>query len=242
MPPGHVRRPNGMDSYLLMHFHDPVEIESDGRVAKYPANTFVVWKPGDPHYFGSSGRLWRHSWLHCYGASVPSSLQGSGLIFGVPVLLPHAATVDFYLPQTYRELTSYVKPDVVTLECLVTLWLREVRRLTSKADGQRFPENFILVRHHIESRMAERLRMEDLATLAGLSVSHFITRFRQHFGVSPLQYQLDLRMRYAAHLLQDRHLTVAQVAQAVGFEDPFYFSRQFRIKCGESPRHYRRNI
>jgi len=231
-----------MDSYLLMHFHEPVLLMSKGKIDLYPANTFIAWKPGDPHYYGNREIPWRHTWLHCYGSLIPELLKGSSIKFAIPACLLLAASADMHLSQMYRELTSYVKPDEKILESLTTLWVREICRLTRPSGGERYPENFIAVRHYIESRMAERLRMDDLAAMASLSVSHFITRFREHFGVPPLQYQLGLRIRHAAYLLQDRYLTIAQVAQSVGFEDPFYFSRKFRQVFKQSPQQFRRSV
>jgi len=82
--------------------------------------------------------------------------------------------------------------------------------------------------------------MQALARGAGLSYESFRKRFRDEIGVPPGRYALDLRIQQARSLLINPRRTVKEIAQAVGFDDPYYFSRIFRKKVGLSPEHYRR--
>jgi len=88
----------------------------------------------------------------------------------------------------------------------------------------------------VDSDPASVLSVAGMAREAGLSRQHFTELFRHHFGMAPMKYVLQARMHRAAHLLRDQNLRVADVARAVGFEDPFHFSRSFRKEFGIPPR------
>jgi AraC-like DNA-binding protein len=83
--------------------------------------------------------------------------------------------------------------------------------------------------------MQPTLTLETLAAAANLSVDHFGRIFRRERGISPIRYLTDYRLDRANDLLCKGQLSVKQVAAAVGYTDPLYFSRQFRARVGRSP-------
>ena len=91
-------------------------------------------------------------------------------------------------------------------------------------------------------RYHEPTTVADLAAQVHLSPSRLAHLFRQSTGVSPIQMLLQLRLRQAARLLEYSTLSVTEIAAEVGFESPYYFSRQFRAHYGVSPRAYRQRI
>ncbi len=83
------------------------------------------------------------------------------------------------------------------------------------------------------------VRLEELARIEHLSPSRYSAVFRSCMGVSPQTFLIGLRIKNAADLICRTDLSMAQVAQAVGYEDPLYFSALFRRKTGMSPSRYR---
>jgi AraC-like DNA-binding protein len=75
--------------------------------------------------------------------------------------------------------------------------------------------------------------------MVGLSASQISALFREHLGVSPLQFQVQLRMSRARELLDGTELPIAAVARETGYDDPMYFSRQFTRIHGMTPTAYR---
>lgn len=73
----------------------------------------------------------------------------------------------------------------------------------------------------------------------GAPVSFLDRGFRQQFGRSAKQWLEDQRMLAARHHLLSTSKSVKEVAFEVGYEDPFYFSRVFHKRYGQSPREYR---
>ena len=88
----------------------------------------------------------------------------------------------------------------------------------------------------------ERRCLPDVATLAaaaGLSVSHFIRNFRQMTGTTPHQHVMARRQQRAMALLVEPDLSVAEVADRLGFSSPAHFVATFRRKFGVTPGSYR---
>lgn len=87
---------------------------------------------------------------------------------------------------------------------------------------------------HIEAHFTERLSLEDLARIAGLSVFRFVTVFRREMGISPHRYLCAKRVE-AAQVLLLNGIPPAIVAIEVGFCDQSHLCRHFRAVCGMTP-------
>jgi len=85
----------------------------------------------------------------------------------------------------------------------------------------------------------QRLEVATLAALARVSPSHFFALFKRRTGCPPIDYFIRLRMQHARELLDAGSLHVKDVAEALGYEDPFYFSRVFKAVNRIPPSRYR---
>jgi AraC-like DNA-binding protein len=97
------------------------------------------------------------------------------------------------------------------------------------------------VREYIDGHLAENIRLEVLAEVAGLSRCHFARAFKQSVGVAPHGYVMQRRLERAERLLAETNLSLCQVALDSGFSDQSHFSSCFRRSFGESPRSFRRS-
>ena len=79
------------------------------------------------------------------------------------------------------------------------------------------------------------LDMKAVSAHGYISVSTLQRKFKEHLGISPMQYVLKLRMNKAMDLLIANTLSVRDIAYSCGFSDEKYFSKAFRLKYGHSP-------
>lgn len=86
---------------------------------------------------------------------------------------------------------------------------------------------------------ATRWTLESLARAAGLSRTALAERFRDALGDTPLNHLRMLRMQKAMQLLANTEHTLEQIAQAVGYQDAFGFSKVFKRSTGQAPRAFR---
>jgi AraC-like DNA-binding protein len=75
-----------------------------------------------------------------------------------------------------------------------------------------------------------------MAEHCGLSRAHLTRLFEQQTGIAPNAYVIAQRLESARHFLRETSLTVGQIADLLGYRDAFFFSRQFKIATGLSPR------
>lgn len=101
------------------------------------------------------------------------------------------------------------------------------------------PDPIAGVQDYLRQNLAEHIAVDQLAAMAGFSVSHFSALFRRATGFGALEYQTRLRMSLARQLLDTTDRTVTSIARQVGYGDPMYFSRQFRRIHHLSPTQYR---
>lgn len=87
---------------------------------------------------------------------------------------------------------------------------------------------------------SEPLSRSDLAGILGLSESHVHLLFKNCLGESPGRYMRNIRLSLAQRKLAEPSVTVAKVAEELGYCDQFHFSRQFKSRFGLSPREYRK--
>ncbi|HEV7712792.1 MAG TPA: AraC family transcriptional regulator [Asanoa sp.] len=87
----------------------------------------------------------------------------------------------------------------------------------------------------IRTDYAEPLPIVELAKTAGMSVTSFHRHFRAVTAMSPLQFQKQIRLQEArTRLIADSH-DIAAVGQAVGYESPTQFNREYRRLFGAPP-------
>ena len=85
----------------------------------------------------------------------------------------------------------------------------------------------------------EKLCAEDLAVIAGFSVSHFRRVFKSLTGKTLNLYIQTIRIHEACKLLKDKNINVEQVAEAVGYSDMKHFYSVFKRITGKLPKDFR---
>ncbi len=88
----------------------------------------------------------------------------------------------------------------------------------------------------LRERYAETLSVERLARQVGMSVTSFHRHFKAVTAMSPLQYQKQLRLQEARHLLLGEALDVGTVSARVGYESATHFTREYARLFGAPPR------
>lgn len=103
-----------------------------------------------------------------------------------------------------------------------------------KASNQ-LTESIREVANYIQQHPGTAHRVDDLAQRAGLSSRYFSIKFKELIGLSVQTYMIRTRIERAQHLLLHVGMNVTEVADALGYRDIFFFSRQFKQYTGKSP-------
>jgi AraC-like DNA-binding protein len=102
---------------------------------------------------------------------------------------------------------------------------------SSGGDTRRISRAIGRLRQHYN----EQLRIEDIARDLGMSVSGFHQHFKNVTMMSPLQFQKQIRLQEARRLMLSEDLDAASAGHRVGYENPSYFSRDYKKLFGAPP-------
>ena len=91
----------------------------------------------------------------------------------------------------------------------------------------------------LDSNVSENCSIDAMAGRSALSPRSFHRLFKSLYGKTPSVYINEKRIEFSCGLLRDTDLTITQIASLSGYDDPNYFSHQFKSIKSVSPRIFR---
>lgn len=177
---------------------------------------------------------------------------GAALVDALPPVLAFPANVDDPIHSVVTLLSremAHAQPGQQTaldrlLDLLVVFGLR-----TGLAKSSNAPAWFRAARDERLSRALQAIHenaerpwsVEELARIATMSRASFARNFQQTLGKTPMQYLSDWRMTLARDLLLTEELSLAQIAERVGYSSQYAFATAFRRHHGEPPKRWRQH-
>ncbi|MDG5789441.1 AraC family transcriptional regulator [Evansella sp. AB-P1] len=89
-------------------------------------------------------------------------------------------------------------------------------------------QNLQLVFDFIQNHLHQTISIGELAVIAGMSEKYFFYYFKQSLGITPSRYIYQLRMNRARELLYSNRYSIKQIAEKLGYPDPYSFSKAFK--------------
>ena len=127
------------------------------------------------------------------------------------------------------------------MDILTVQLMRNASFSTSQAPAQPLKNRqCAFVRRYIDTHYKEPLTLDLLAAEANVNKYYLSHIYKQTYGISPINYMIDCRIREGKRLLADTDLSLSQIAGILGFSSPSYFSQSFRKAEGISPAEYRK--
>ena len=192
-------------------------------------------------------------WLHF----VPESIYLRYMLDQLPPICSWPLQKSGWSKRSYEEICQIFedphkdenKPRVdnsPVAECRIQgLLLSLISRLLEKLDKKAL-QNFHPEYYHIKPALAfinsnyiENPPLSVIAAKVGMAQNYFHRKFKELFGVTPFNYMLAQRMNKARHMLASSTLSIKEVAETVGYENPLYFSRVFNLQMHMTPSEYR---
>jgi len=131
------------------------------------------------------------------------------------------------------------KAYLVQFAVLLRRALREVLSGSSRPAGGERSQRIEKAIDMIHDSLTGDLSLKELARRAFMSESSFSHVFKDLTGVPPRRYAIQTRIARAKELLETTDLSVKEIAAELGYDDPHYFSRQFRKLAGMPPSVFR---
>ncbi|MFE0757272.1 helix-turn-helix domain-containing protein [Inquilinus sp. NPDC058860] len=236
---------------VIVHLGGPMrqlETELDG----------VAARPGPP----AAGDIW----VVPAGRSYASQARGGTIRYGVLYfdpeslsalpgsdgrIAPRFAHRDEFLYRAVERLAELIGRNDDVSELLgaslgqaLSLHLVQRYRAEETAPGPRGP---LLsgparerLQEHVHARLGDRITLDDLADIAGMSTHNLLVAFRQAFGTTPAQYVIAQRLRRVRWLLANSAQDITAIALETGFASHSHLTTAFRRHIGLTPRDFRR--
>lgn len=128
--------------------------------------------------------------------------------------------------------------EAVWLELLSLLVTQLQPVQTDTVKGGLSEQHWQWVLEYCHAHIAEKITLQQLATLCELSRFQFLRRFERTTGLTPYAWLIRLRLERACLLLMAPGANIAEVSQAVGFYDQSHFNRAFKQAYGLAPSRY----
>lgn len=235
-----LKRPDGTDDYLFLHFKTPVVFTIFGKKHKLTSGTCIILSPGTPHAFYPDGCKLLHDWIHF----MPSEND----IFSKLKIDLNA----FLYPSDSSFITASVKKCELELiykdEFYKELVSSEMTKMFIKLKRQ-LKEN--VLSYHTNDFKSLRIDMyrnphkylntSDMAKSVNLSRSRFSVLYKELFDISPQLDHINSKISKASYLLSVGTLSLNEISEMCGYQNIYHFIRQFRQVVGVTPGQYRKN-
>lgn len=96
--------------------------------------------------------------------------------------------------------------------------------------------------NYIEENISKKLLNRDLATIFNLSENYYATLIKKQTGKSIQDHILSIRIQKSEELLRTTNMSIAEIADQVGYSDYFYFVKVYKRATGLSPAAYRKKL
>lgn len=205
-----------------------------------PADTLVLMNPDELHTGRAETPLgWRYRMLYL-DAGVLQELTGERAWWFADAT-EHDAVRARRVSRLLRQLWHAHEP--LAFDGLLLALVEELRpsaRVPQPARDEGLVR-FAPVVDHLRANLAQRVTLDELAAIAGLSPFHFLRQFRRAHHVTPQQLLMALRLFDAKRLLAAGE-PPAQVAAAVGLTDQAHLTRAFANRYGVTPARYQQQL
>jgi AraC-like DNA-binding protein len=98
------------------------------------------------------------------------------------------------------------------------------------------------IKNYISHNANKEITLDELSSFANLTKHYLCRLFKSGFGMSPIQYHVQIRMEKAKQMIQFSSLSLTRIAEELGFQSIHTFSRTFRKLEGVSPSSYRKEV
>jgi AraC-like DNA-binding protein len=216
--------------------------EHSGTLAIRPGSVFLLF-PGIRHRYRPHRMTgWHEHWVGFTGDQAARVMEEffsprrpvihTGINADIQTLFRDACTLAAKESFGFRAIIAAKTMEILAQTCALARGgivrqpdsERLIRETCTRLTEQ-LPVRFDFTRHALEN---------------GMSYSSFRRLFKEHTGLAPNQYLLDLKLRKARNLLAATTLQVQQVAAECGFDNHYYFTRLFKQHAHCSPLAYRK--
>ncbi|MBQ7821435.1 MAG: AraC family transcriptional regulator [Clostridia bacterium] len=234
-----LERPNGrFDYYIMFVVRGKMRVLIDGEMLPVYPGDMIYIAPHTPQRFV---RLFKdkpeHYFVHFIGYAVPEILKDIGLTKSG---IYHIGKIDM-ISDAFQKIMMAIaaKENTTYINSLLLRLISYFSEIKQDEEMSLAASRVSPAIMQLNYEYARSTNMSYYASLCNMSMANFSVAFKRATGVSPLRFRENIRMEKAKKLLCESFLSIKEVANAVGYQDQYTFSKIFKKRIGVSPSEYR---
>ena len=235
------------DGFGIQYNHESkIEFAIDNDEPKVYSGSYVfISKPGYFFHYGLPDGVQKrdHRYVTFAGERVNDYIEAGLLDCEKPELISIHSPARFaqilhLLNLEYsRDINS---PAAINLLERLLFILQEEKSFQSKA-LQYYKKMLVNCEEQIIAHPEQEYDFREMAKKTGVSYAHFRRLFQQHTGIAPKAFLLQNRFNLATRYLLESDKRISEISELCGWDDVYFFSKQFKKKFGVSPLRFRKN-
>jgi AraC-like DNA-binding protein len=206
----------------------------------------IILRPGIAHqYVADSRDPWTVFWFHFTGERAAAYARALNVSEEQPRFWVQDVDmmIEAFEECYHHVLGGHTDADLIGLSASFMRFMGLCRTMQRSPSTRRRHTEERIVRsvRFLRGSLHRMLTLGQIAREAGISVPHFCAMFKRQINCGPLEFFARLKMQRACELLAMTEHNISEIAHALGFEDPLYFSKRFRQYIGATPTGHRKH-
>ena len=147
-----------------------------------------------------------------------------------------------YLTNIFEEINGRNYGSQQKIQSLFYEFIIDTIRLNrdsfKSTDNDNVPDFIKKVKNYIDKNYLDDITLSFLSKMFFLSKEYLCKKFNSVYGLSPMKYLSHVRIEQSKLLLETSNVPISEIASSSGFNNPAYFSEQFKKFVGETPKSY----
>jgi len=239
-------RPDGCSENILIYcLRGKGWFSIDGHRMEVSANEFIIVPTTKARmsYGADEDDPWSIYWVHFCGENLKGFNEGFnlGLYDGAKPIHLNEKGIQIWESMYENLQLGYGRENLNNVNLclyhfLATFFYPEKHTSIKAQDERDMIKKTI---NYMQQGLSKKVSVEHFAEYNQLSVSYFSSLFKKSTGMPPMDYFIHLKVRKACAQLYSTEIKIRDIANGLGYEDAFHFSRLFKKSMRVSPQKYR---
>jgi AraC-like DNA-binding protein len=233
-------RKEGIEEYVLIYCIDgkgTIEF-TDRKYELSGGEIFCIPSKSSHKYYADENAPWSILWVHFKGENTKYFPLTEKKIIRLETPRSNDRLQSLFSLLISVLEKNYTLGNFIYTSQLLSVILSEIYLREKASDIDKQNQYLTKAIRYMYSKMDFELTLDDIADYMKLSKSYLNSIFKTYVQRSPIDFYIHLKMQEACKYFKMTDMHIYEVAQKLGYQDPYYFSRIFKKVIGTSPRNY----